>query len=46
MATRYKVVALPVSYFLNAEGKVVGATLGAQTVSSLTRWVARAEASR
>ena len=46
VATRYEVVALPVTYFLNANGKVVGATLGAQTVSSLTRWVARAEASR
>jgi thiol-disulfide isomerase/thioredoxin len=46
VATRYKVVALPVNYFLNAQGKVVGATLGAQTVSSLTSWVKRAEASR
>jgi peroxiredoxin len=46
VATRYKIVALPVSYFVNAKGKVVGATLGAQTVSSLTRWVERAEASR
>ena len=46
VATRYEVVALPVTYFLNANGKVVGATLGAQTVSSLTRWVARAESSR
>jgi thiol-disulfide isomerase/thioredoxin len=46
VATRYEVVALPVTYFLNANGKVVGATLGTQTVSSLTHWVARAEASR
>ncbi len=46
VATRYKIVALPVSYFLNTKGKVVGSTLGAQTVSSLTRWVERAEASR
>jgi cytochrome c biogenesis protein CcmG, thiol:disulfide interchange protein DsbE len=44
VATRYQVVALPVSYFLNADGKVVSAKLGAQTVSSLTRWMARAEA--
>ncbi len=44
VATRYQVVALPVSYFVNADGKVVGAKLGAQTVSSLTRWMARAEA--
>jgi thiol-disulfide isomerase/thioredoxin len=46
VATRYKIVALPVIYFLNAKGRVVGATLGAQTVSSLTRWVQRAQASR
>ena len=46
IATRYEVVALPVSYLLNANGKVVGAKLGAQTVSSLTRWVAGAEARR
>jgi peroxiredoxin len=45
VATRYEVVALPVSYFLNADGKVVGATFGAQSVPSLKRWVAKAEAS-
>lgn len=46
VATRYEVVALPVSYLLDANGKVVGARLGAQTVSSLTHFVAQAEAHR
>ena len=41
VATRYLVQALPVSYFLDASGKVVGAALGPQTVASLERWVAR-----
>jgi cytochrome c biogenesis protein CcmG/thiol:disulfide interchange protein DsbE len=45
VATRYKVVALPVTYFLNAQGKVTGAAFGTQTESSLRRGVARAEAS-
>jgi cytochrome c biogenesis protein CcmG, thiol:disulfide interchange protein DsbE len=41
VATRYLVQALPVSYFLNASGQVVGAALGPQTVASLDRWVTR-----
>ena len=41
VASRYLVQALPVSYFLDASGRVVGATLGPQSVSSLRRWVAR-----
>lgn len=41
VATQYLVQALPVSYFLNASGQVVGAALGPQTVSSLDRWVTR-----
>lgn len=41
VATQYLIQALPVSYFLNADGKVVGSALGPQTVSSLERWVAR-----
>ncbi len=45
-ATRYLVSALPVSYFLNARGRVVGAALGPQTVPSLDRWVARLEGQR
>ena len=46
VATQYLVQALPVTYFLNATGHVVGAALGPQTVSSLQRWVARLEARR
>ena len=41
VASQYLVQALPVSYFLSASGKVVGAALGPQTVASLQRWVAR-----
>jgi thioredoxin-like negative regulator of GroEL len=41
VASRYLVQALPVSYFLSASGKVVGAALGPQSVASLQRWVAR-----
>ena len=46
VATRYLINALPVSYFLNAEGHVVGAALGPQSVTSLQRWVARLEGAR
>jgi cytochrome c biogenesis protein CcmG/thiol:disulfide interchange protein DsbE len=46
VATRYLINALPVSYFVNAEGHVVGAALGPQTVTSLQRWVARLETAR
>ncbi len=41
VASRYLVQALPVSYFLNASGQVVGAALGPQTVASLDRWLTR-----
>jgi thiol-disulfide isomerase/thioredoxin len=41
VASRYLLTALPVTYFLNAEGRVVGSALGAQTLGSLQRWVAR-----
>ena len=41
VASRYLVQALPVSYFLDASGRVVGASLGPQSVSSLRHWVAR-----
>jgi thioredoxin-like negative regulator of GroEL len=41
VASRYLVAALPVSYFLDASGRIVGAALGPQSVSSLERWVAR-----
>lgn len=46
VATKYLVTALPVSYFLDAHGRVVGAALGPQTKASLQRWVARLEAAR
>jgi peroxiredoxin len=43
VASRYLVQGLPISYFLDASGRVVGAALGSQSVSSLHRWVARLE---
>jgi cytochrome c biogenesis protein CcmG/thiol:disulfide interchange protein DsbE len=39
VATQYLVQALPVSYLLDAGGRVVGSALGPQSVSSLERWV-------
>jgi cytochrome c biogenesis protein CcmG/thiol:disulfide interchange protein DsbE len=41
VATQYLVQALPVSYFLDASGRVVGTALGPQSVASLQRRVAR-----
>lgn len=46
VATQYLVDALPVSYFVNAEGQVAGVALGPQNVRSLNRWVARLKAER
>jgi hypothetical protein len=46
VATQYLISALPVSYFLNAEGQVVGAAIGPQGIASLDRWVARLKAKR
>ena len=46
VATRYLVNALPVSYFLDARGRVVGAALGPQTPATLRHWVTRLEAGR
>jgi cytochrome c biogenesis protein CcmG/thiol:disulfide interchange protein DsbE len=46
VATKYLISALPVSYFVNASGQVVGAALGPQTVTSLEHWVARLERGR
>ena len=43
VASHYLVQALPVTYFLNASGQVVGVALGPQSVTSLERWVARLE---
>jgi peroxiredoxin len=45
VAGHYLLTALPVTYFLNARGRVVGAAFGAQTVASLDHWVARLGAS-
>jgi thioredoxin-like negative regulator of GroEL len=41
VASQYLVQALPVTYFLNRSGQVVGAALGPQSVTSLEHWVAR-----
>jgi len=46
VSSAYLVQALPVTYFLNAQGQVIGAALGPQTVASLGRWVARLEGRR
>jgi thiol-disulfide isomerase/thioredoxin len=46
VATQYLIDALPVSYFVNADGRVVGAAHGPQSVTSLERWVARLEEGR
>ena len=46
VSSDYLVQALPVTYFLNARGQVVGSALGPQTVASLNRWVARLEGRR
>ena len=43
VATDYLVQALPVTYFLDAGGHVVGATVGPQSVASLERWVHKLE---
>jgi peroxiredoxin len=43
VASQYEVQALPVSYYLDAQGRVVGASLGPQTVRSLQAWVDRLE---
>jgi peroxiredoxin len=41
VATQYLVQALPVSYLVDASGRVVGAAIGPQSVSSIERWLAR-----
>jgi thiol-disulfide isomerase/thioredoxin len=43
VATEYLVQALPVTYFLDGSGHVVGADLGPQSVASLEDWVRRLE---
>jgi cytochrome c biogenesis protein CcmG, thiol:disulfide interchange protein DsbE len=46
VASEYLVSALPISYFVDAGGRVVGTALGPQTESSLQRWVARLDSGR
>lgn len=46
VASQYLIAALPVSYFVDADGQVVGAALGPQTVISIDHWVALLEAKR
>ena len=41
VATAYLLTVLPVTYFVDAQGRVVGTALGPQSVASLDRWVAR-----
>ena len=41
VASEYLVQALPVTYFLNGSGQVVGAVLGPQSAASLQHWAAR-----
>jgi cytochrome c biogenesis protein CcmG, thiol:disulfide interchange protein DsbE len=41
VASSYLLTALPVTYFVSAEGRVVGYALGSETVASLERWVKR-----
>jgi thiol-disulfide isomerase/thioredoxin len=41
VASQYLRQALPVSYFLNGSGQVVGVALGPQSVTSLEHWAAR-----
>jgi peroxiredoxin len=40
VATTYLLTALPVTYFLDADGRVVHAAFGAQTLASLDHWAA------
>ena len=41
VASQYLVQALPVTYFLNASGRVIGTALGPQSLSSLKHWVSQ-----
>ncbi|MGA2307131.1 MAG: TlpA disulfide reductase family protein [Acidimicrobiales bacterium] len=41
VASKYLLTALPVTYFVNADGRIVGSALGPQSASSLSRWVGR-----
>ena len=41
VASRYLIQALPVTYFLNSKGLVVGVAFGQLTSADLTTWVTR-----
>jgi thioredoxin-like negative regulator of GroEL len=41
VATQYLLTALPVTYFVDAQGRIVGSALGPQSVASFSRWVGR-----
>jgi peroxiredoxin len=41
VATKYLLSVLPVTYFVNASGQIMGSAYGSQSVASLTRWVDR-----
>jgi thiol-disulfide isomerase/thioredoxin len=41
VASEYLLTALPVSYFVSADGRILGSALGPQSVASLRRWVVR-----
>jgi cytochrome c biogenesis protein CcmG/thiol:disulfide interchange protein DsbE len=41
VASQYLLTALPVTYFVSADGRIVGSALGPQSVASLRRWVGR-----
>jgi thiol-disulfide isomerase/thioredoxin len=41
VASEYLLTALPVTYFVSADGRIVGSALGPQSVASLRRWVSR-----
>jgi len=39
VASKYLLTALPVTYFVDADGRIVGSAVGPQSASSLRRWV-------
>ena len=41
VASEYLLTALPVTYFVSADGRILGSALGPQNVASLRRWVGR-----
>ena len=41
VASEYLLTALPVTYFVSADGRIEGSALGPQSVAALRRWVGR-----